>query len=231
LGSIVDLHTHTRVGSADSRIDEHEMFGLRTYRPALDGVVLTEHLRRWPEASFDALRATIFAVNARECETRSGHILVIGVPDEALVGVHDLRLLRKAADEHAGALILAHPFRHYPSSWNLLFPASHERWTPRHHAEWPPERLAEHPAFAAVHAVETLNGGCLPAQNLLALAVARASGLPTVGGSDAHDRNDIGYVATAFADDIASEAALITAIKAGRCSAVSRQRDGSYTCQ
>jgi hypothetical protein len=125
-------------------------------------------------------------------------------------------------------MILAHPFRHYPSSWNLLFPRSRDHWGPRELAEWPAGRLAEHPVFALVDAVEVLNGGCAPRQNVIAFEVARALGLPCVGASDAHDLYAIGYYATAFEDTIRDEAALIAALRAGRCQPVHRTREGRY---
>jgi predicted metal-dependent phosphoesterase TrpH len=229
LGAIIDLHVHTRVGSNDSRIDEAELGQLPQRVPNLTGLVLTEHQQRWPEIALSALRSWMFAVNAREVETRLGHIIVIGVPDDAIALARQPVELRAAALQHGGLMILAHPFRHYPSPWNLLFQQSRDHWKAKELAEWPPERLAEHPVFALVDAVETLNGGCLGAQNRLAQSVAGVLGLPTVGASDAHDLNHVGYYATEFDDAIGNEAGLIAAVREGRCRPVERDRqNGRY---
>jgi predicted metal-dependent phosphoesterase TrpH len=225
---ILDLHVHTRVGSGDSRIDDHELAGLPARRAALHGLVLTEHERRWSPEEFATLPGRLFAINARELTTRLGHILVLGVPDEALVAVREPGALRATADAHGGLLILAHPFRHYPSSWSLLFPQSQDWWREHHLREWPPERLAEHPAFALVDAVEVLNGGTLRHQNELARKVAAIRGLAMVGGSDAHDFSDIGYHATRFASAMTSEGEVIATIRAGACEPVERTRAGRY---
>lgn len=224
MGVVIDLHVHTRVGSADSRIDRVELDSLGARLPKLSGLVLTEHQHRWPESAFAELPAGMLAVNAREVETAFGHMLVLGVPDDAIAAARGPAVLRETVLEHGGLMILAHPFRHYPSSWNLLFPRSQDHWKAADLAEWPPERLAEHPAFALVDAVEGLNGGCLAGQNRLARSVAAVLGLPIVGASDAHDLNHVGYFATEFSDTIGSEAELIAAIREGRCRPVERDR-------
>jgi hypothetical protein len=225
---IVDLHTHTRIGSSDSRIEAADMLALARTAPGIHGIALTEHLQRWPQDAFEALSATTFAVNARECDTRYGHVIVIGVPDRTLTAVSTVEALRQEVLRRDGLMILAHPFRHYPSSWNLLFRSSRDHWGPRELADWPPERLGEHPIFGLVDAIEVLNGGCTPAQNALAGRVAKTLGLPAVGASDAHDSSDVGWFATAFEDTIANEAELVEAIRRGRCRPVERTRDGSY---
>ena len=225
---LVDLHAHTRMGSSDSRIEAADVFGVNRATRGIDGIALTEHLNQWPQDEFETLTATTFAVNARECDTPYGHILVFGVPDEALVRITAVEDLRTAVLRRNGLMILAHPFRHYPSSWNLLFRNSRDHWGPRELAEWPPERLGQHPVFGLVDAVETLNGGCTTAQNTVAGIVARVLGLPEVGASDAHDLSHVGWFATAFDDAISTEKELLAEIRAGRCTPVERMRDGSY---
>ena len=120
-------------------------------------------------------------------------------------------------------MILAHPFRFYPSPLSLLYPRSwHEP------GDWPPERLAEHPLFALVDAVEAWNYRATVAQNELAEACARLRGLPLVGGSDSHAPNDIGRFATEFDGDVSSVNEMIAAIRAHRCRVVALGADGRY---
>jgi predicted metal-dependent phosphoesterase TrpH len=221
--TILDLHVHTRVGSHDSRIDGHEVLHIE----GLDGVVLTEHRRRWSGDEFALLQAEGYlAFNAREVETRYGHVVVIGVDDEDLRFSEDVEQLRQRVSNAGGVMVLAHPFRHFPGSWNLLFPQSRDHWRQAELAEWTPERLASHPVFELVDAVEVLNSGCTPAQNRLAAAVARAAGLPGVGASDAHDVTFIGRCATEFEARITHERDLLDAIRTGACRAVHRVEGG-----
>src|SRR6185503_14525787 len=112
-----------------------ELDGLGARLPRLSGLVLTEHQERWPEAAFADLAAQTFAVNAREVETAFGHMLVLGVPDDAIGRARSPAALRETTLDHGGLMILAHPFRHYPSSWNLLFPRSQDHWKAKELAE------------------------------------------------------------------------------------------------
>lgn len=168
-------------------------------------------------------------INSREVNSRYGHIVVIGVHDAPLARAASPEELRSIVVDHGGAMIIAHPFRHYPSSWNLLFPGSRDHWGPPQLAEWPPERLAGHPVFGLVDAVEVLNTGCTPGQNELAYAVACARGLPAVGASDAHDVYALGWYATAFDVAVSDDNALAGALRAGRVRPVWRSRStGTY---
>jgi hypothetical protein len=220
---IVDLHVHTKVGSGDSRIGPHDL----SRHAGLHGIVLAEHLRRWSGAELEAHQGDgAILLGGRECETPYGHIIVLGAPDEAIAPARTAEELRSAVLAEGGLMILAHPFRHFPSSWNLLFPRSHDHWGPAQLAEWPPERLAGHPAFGLVDAVEVLNSGCTPRQNALARDVATLLRLPAIGASDAHDASFIGYYATAFDEPLRDDRDLIAAVKAGRCRPVARAGNG-----
>ncbi len=120
-------------------------------------------------------------------------------------------------------MILAHPFRFYPSALSLLYPrAWHEP------GEWPPERLAEHPLFGLVDAVEAWNYRATPQQNELAEVCARVRGLPIVAGSDSHAPEDVGRYATEFEDDIRTVEQMIAAIRARRCWPVELTESGRY---
>jgi predicted metal-dependent phosphoesterase TrpH len=231
MGSVIDLHVHTRVGSLDSRIAEAELTGAAWADRGLHGMALTEHESTWPAEKFTGLTRSVFAVNAREYMSEYGHVLVIGVPQADLMRVRGIAQLREATLARGGLMVIAHPFRHYPSSWNLLYPRSQDWWKERELAEWPPERLAEHPVFRFVDAVETLNGGSLTRQNMLARQVADVLGMPTVGASDAHDLTNVGRWATEFEDVIDSEASLIAAVRHGHCRPVERGSDWRYVAQ
>lgn len=215
------MHTHTEVGSSDSVTTLADIANIRNRIPALHGVALTEHVHRWSEGRVAELPADIVAFPEREYDLYASHILVLNPPP----GLRTSRIeeLRDAVLDHGGLMILAHPFRFYPSSLNLLF--GYEWHEP---GEWPPERLAEHPLFDIVHAVEAWNARDSIAQNQLAEACARARGLPIVGGSDSHKPGDIGRYATEFEDDVRTTAELMAAVRAGRCRPVELTPTGEY---
>lgn len=119
-------------------------------------------------------------------------------------------------------MILAHPFRFYPSGLSLLYPMWHEP------GEWPPERLAGHRMFDLVDAVEAWNFRATRAQNELAEACARVRGLPIVAGSDSHAPEDIGRYATEFDDEVTSLPGLLAAIRGGHCRPVELSESGEY---
>jgi hypothetical protein len=176
---------------------------------------------RWPDEALAELPQDILFFNEREFDTYEGHILVLGAPSVARAS--NVRQLRERVLDAGGLMILAHPFRFYPSPLSLLYPrAWHEP------GEWPPERLAEHRLFDLVDAVEAWNYRATPAQNELAEACARIRGLPIVAGSDSHAPEDVGRYATEFEDDIRSLDQLMAAIRAGRCRPVELTATGAY---
>ena len=221
LASIIDLHTHTDVGSFDSRTNRADVASVRKRIPSLDGLALTEHVHRWPAQSLDELPADLMVFNEREFDTPQGHILVLGAPD--VTRAANVERLREMVVEAGGLMILAHPFRFYPSPLSLLYPREwHEP------GQWPDERLAEHRLFDLVDAVEAWNYRATVEQNELAVRCARIRGLPIVAGSDSHAPEDMGKYATAFEDDIASIDELASAIRAGRCEPVELNSSGRY---
>ncbi len=159
--------------------------------------------------------------NEREYDFPEGHIVVLGAP--SLKRGKTIAELRQHVLDTGGLMILAHPFRFYPSSLNQLYPGGwHE---PGH---WPPERLAEHGLFDVVDAVEAWNHRATRAQNELAAACAQARGLPIVAGSDSHRPDEVGRFATALPGEITTVATLISAIRTGTGVPVERTEDGTY---
>ena len=69
--------------------------------------------------------------------------------------------------------------------------------------------------FEFVDAVEVLNGKVTPSENGFSAKVARAAGLPGIGGSDAHETGTVGCYATEFTIPIANEADLVEALRSG----------------
>jgi len=222
MGSIIDLHIHTIVGSMDSDISPKRL-AEAARQVGLTGVAITEHMSMWlpDEAEHFRQESGLFVFNAREWSTEMGHVIVLGL-DREVRGIARVRDLRRVCEEQGAFMILCHPFRYFPGPSNFLFGS-------RRDAESIPiEELAEHPLFSLVDAVEVLNGGCIDRENGLAQAVARQVGLPGVAGSDAHMPMEVGRYATVFEKDVTSEEEMLAELRAGRFHPAQRVEPGIF---
>jgi predicted metal-dependent phosphoesterase TrpH len=222
MGSIIDMHIHTVVGSMDSDISPKRL-GERAQEVGLSGVAITEHLHMWRPDEVTHFREQygLFAFNAREWTTDMGHIGVFGLP-ATVKGIRHVSDLRRAVEDHNGFMVMNHPFRYFPGPSSLLFGDRREAQL------LSIEELAGHRVFSMVDAVEVLNGGCIERENNLARDVAGHLGLPLIGGSDAHMPLEIGRYATQFEAEITSEEQMLEELRAGRFQAVRRTNPGVY---
>ncbi len=222
MGSIIDMHVHTIVGSMDSDISPKRL-GEQAKEVGLDGVAITEHLHMWRADEVQRFREEygLFVYNAREYTTEMGHVGVFGLPGD-VKNLRHVSDLRRACEQYNAFMVMNHPFRYYPGPSSLLFG---DRWREQH---LPLEEVCAHPGFSMVDAIEVMNGGCIERENKLACDVANHLGLPTVGGSDAHMPLEIGRYATMFDATIGSEAQMLEELKAGRFRAVRRVAPGNY---
>jgi predicted metal-dependent phosphoesterase TrpH len=222
MGSIIDMHIHTVVGSMDSDISPRRL-GERAKEMGLSGVAITEHLHQWRPDEVAHFREEygLFAFNAREWTTDMGHIGVFGLPPE-VKGIRYASDLRRAVEDYGGFMVMNHPFRYFPGPSSLLFGDRREAQL------LSVEELAGHPVFSMVDAVEVLNGGCIERENKLAQEVAAHLRMPFVGGSDAHMPLEVGRYATQFEAEITSEAQMLEELRAGRFQAVKRIEAGVY---
>ncbi len=76
---LIDLHTHTRPGSADSFLDPDELIE-RSMQAGLDAIVLSEHDRIWEQEALRRLerRHQFRILSGVEVSTEGGHILAYG---------------------------------------------------------------------------------------------------------------------------------------------------------
>jgi predicted metal-dependent phosphoesterase TrpH len=222
MGSIIDMHIHTIVGSMDSDISPKRL-AEQARGSGLTGVALTEHLHHWDPADADRFReeSGLFVFNAREWTTDMGHIGVFGLP-ASVRGIRHVSDLRRACDDYGAYMVLCHPFRYFPGPSSLLF--GHRRDA----AELPVEELAEHAVFSMADAVEVVNGGCIERENRLAQEAAGVLGMPTTGGSDAHMPMEVGRYATLFEKDFETEEEMLAELRAGRFRAARRVGPGQY---
>ena len=213
-----DLHVHTTAGSADASLRAAAL-GATARAAGIEGVLVTEHFRRWTDAEAHELseRDGVLVLPAREWTTPLGHILAIGLHRED-AELRDPALLRRAADGEGALLVAAHPFRHFfdPPRQGL------HRATLRTDDPAAASRLE---IFGYVDAIEAANGNCTPRENAFAAAVAGQLGKPTTAGSDAHYAEDIGRQRTRFAKPIRCLAELIAALRGGEGTPVDPEGD------
>jgi predicted metal-dependent phosphoesterase TrpH len=200
---VIDMHVHTSPASpcasdsVDTMIQAAKAIGLQ-------GICLTDHNYVWSAEAVQALREKhdFLVLRANEVITEQGDMLVFGFY-ENLQGITRLADLKKQVAAVDGFIVAAHPFRGF-----LTFGADDVGLTP--------DSAMAREVFKWVNGVETLNGKVTETENKFARDVAEGLGLPSTGGSDAHDASTVGVYATAFDEIIDSEASLVAALKQGR---------------
>lgn len=207
-GFVVDLHVHTRYGSACSRIDPQRLVEVAKDL-GLDGICLTEHDYLWDADRVKDLSDNSGVVIFRgiEASTDQGHLLVFGLKDYP----QDLgcaEKLRQAADEMGAVIVAAHPYRHTP------------RWV-----TW--KKVGKRPAFRLAHEVEAYNGISSDTDNELASQLCTRLGFRGVGGSDAHSLSQVGLGVTIFDHRITSDDELVEALK-GKAFSAGRLTAGDF---
>jgi hypothetical protein len=194
----IDLHCHSKY-SGDNDLEPGALIE-QALRCRLDAVCFTEH--HSIEASLPVERIKLpegfFVFRGVEIATDHGHLLVFGLPDDRWNRWQrsiylDLFAVTKEVHDRGGICIPAHPFR----GWDSLG-----------------EHIMHKDAFDAI---ETHNGANRPEDNEKAAEITAAIGLPAVGGSDCHHREEVGSAFTIFNNNVQTLAALVEEIKKGNC--------------
>jgi len=219
---VVDMHVHTSIGSPDSNLTPPRLLEVAR-EVGLDGLVITEHDRPWAGERLERFRqeSGLFVCSGREWETDFGHIIVLGLDSEAQE-IERVAELHRLARAQGAFVILAHPFRFFPSHSNSLFGRQYDP------SSLTAAELAQHPVFELVDAIEVLNYACTEKENQLAQEAARMLGKEGVAGSDAHTYTEVGRCVTIFQRAVASEEELIEELRAGRYSLAQRTPSGEY---
>jgi predicted metal-dependent phosphoesterase TrpH len=206
---ILDLHVHSTF-SVDSpvRVEQYaeRMLELQA-QYEIDGFVLMEHdyLIEPETCDLSALSAEsgITILAGVEVDTYWGHILVYGLPAElwSQMKTNEYKkqepiAMVRAAQAAGAVCVPAHPFRGFIGVG---------------------ARCAELPG---VKLLEGINGSNSAAENRAALERARRLGWAMTGGSDAHFLPELGAGLTRFDEPVRTMAELVSALTAGRCSAL-----------
>ena len=211
--SIFDLHVHTRRYSGCSFIQYEDLVG-QAGLAGLNGLALTEHGMRWPDAEFDSLREAAAArgivlingqeIHARDAEGRSeGEYLIFGL-GRSVTETRSAADLAQAVHDEGGIVIAAHPYKlsrggrsHYYGAGDLIY-------------KLPLDGIELcHPDHSDM------------AMNKVKKAMAQMN-LPGTGGSDAHKILNIGSCVTVFENRVLNEKDFLREIRAGRIRAEKR---------
>jgi predicted metal-dependent phosphoesterase TrpH len=180
----IELHVHTKAGSADSSISV-DALGKHASEQGTGAILVAEHWRVWTEweqSGFEAQWGVkLFA--ALEQTTDEGHFIVIGPQSGETLPSTASKLLEYTKNNQY-FVIWAHPFRHFFDAIGASRPPFAMDATL--------EELAAHPTFSLVDAIEIENAGCTERENSLALEVSQLLTKPVTVGSDAHDVEHIG---------------------------------------
>ena len=204
---ILDLHTHS-IKSDDGRAKvENYCQWIRTRDLPIDGFVLTEHRQFDLESDYSALASEfgITILKGAEVETEYGHVLVFNVTEPLMAefdfGNINLPLAQviEASERHDAVAVPCHPGR------VRVGMSAH---------------IDTYGVPEGVKIVEVYNGGSRGNEDEIAQAMADEQGYLGIGGSDAHIVSHIGRCATRFPNDIATEAELADALRAGQFEAV-----------
>ena len=205
----LDLHTHS-IKSDDGRAKvENYCKWIAKKELPLDGFVLTEHRQFDADSDYRQLEDEygLAIMKASEVETDYGHVLVFGVNDDLLaaIDITNVRLpIETVLDESRKAGAFAAPC--HPGRKRVGLFAHYE----------------ERGVVQGVDTVEVLNGGSIPGEDELSLAMADRLGYRGFGGSDSHVVSRIGFCATDFPNQqIRDMEALVGALYGGNFSAVS----------
>lgn len=209
---LIDLHTHTSLGSGDSLIRPRELVALAK-RNGLDGVCITEHGNIKAEGVEELAKEHVFLVlGGFEATTELGDILVFGV-DSYPRDVSRAAELRRFVEEAGGVMIAAHPFRNEITRRAYRMPRD----------SLTIEEACQREIFRLVDAIEVVNGWSVEEEIIFTQEVSSRLALKGTGGSDAHLPSQIGSCVTIFENTIRTEQDLVAELKAGRFLAVDRR--------
>lgn len=205
--SIFDLHIHTRRYSGCSFIQYEEIVG-QAKAAHLDGVAITEHGMRWPDAEFSKLQDAasehgIVFINGQEIHARDaagrseGEYLVFGM-NRSLTKTKSALQLAQTVHAEGGVIIAAHPYKlsrggksHYYGAGDLIY-------------------------NLPLDGIEL----CHPDHSDIAMGKVKKAmeqmKIPGTGGSDAHKILNVGSYVTVFENPVHNEEDFLREIRAGK---------------
>ncbi len=171
----------------------------------LDGVCITEHcflLDAWVIEKIKIPKG-FYVFRGIELSTSHGHLLVYGLKEDSWDAWFnhnylDLSRVLEKVHGHGGICAPSHPFRGWDSFGENVY------------------------KIDGIDAIETHNGIELENMNQNAIHVARLRNLPSIGGSDCHQKAQVGRAFTEFKNPVHTIDELVEEIKKGNCKGMTR---------
>ena len=188
----IDLHCHTKY-SGDNYLEPEELIEQAVKRN-LDGVCITEH-----SSLLDSkVPVGFYIFRGIELSTSHGHLLIYGLKEDSWDAWYshnylDLFQVLEKVHRLGGICVPSHPFRGWDSFGENVF------------------------KIDGIDAIETHNGLDLENMNQKAIHVARLRNLPSIGGSDCHQKAQVGRAFMEFENAVQTMEELIEEIKKGNC--------------
>lgn len=193
---LLDAHIHTN-SSHDSTISISQLReGIAA--SGLNAIAVTDHdnMEGYKRVKSSGLFKEIMVIPGVEVTTDSGDVIILGLEEPPYS--KDARDLTDRAHALGGVVVAPHPFDATRSS------------------------LGDGCGSLSIDLVETINGKCSTSTNRLAKEYAGYMRLPGVGGSDAHEKREIGSAFTVIEAEKDLGSVLEALRKGGRV--LSRQR-------
>ena len=194
----IDLHCHTKY-SGDNYLEPEELIE-QAIRMSLDGVCITEHSSLLDSWVIEKIKIPegFYVFRGIELSTSHGHLLVYGLKEDSWDAWYshnylDFSHVLEKVHRHGGICAPSHPFRGWDSFGENVF------------------------KIDGIDAIETHNGIDLENMNHKAIHIARLRNLPSIGGSDCHQKAQVGRAFTEFKNPVHTIDELIEEIKMGHC--------------
>ena len=202
----IDLHCHSKF-SHDSYL-EPQVLIQEAIRKKLDGVCFTEHYSIKVSLPVEKIKVPdrFRVFRGLEISTNQGHLLVYGLKNDewntwSRNNCLDLVEIIDRVHALGGICVPAHPFRGYDSLGDYVMHVN------------------------GFDAIETHNGFNLEKANRQAIQIAQHKKLPSIGGSDCHNRMQVGRAFTIFENPVYTIGDLVREIKLGNCKGALRKED------
>ena len=163
-----DFHLHSKF-SYDSLLSPKRIVHIAEKR-RLDGIAITDHNTIKGALEASKLNNSMYVIIGSEIETEIGDIIGLFLNEE-ITSKHFDEVVDEIKSQD-GLVVLPHPYKKNRDIQNEL--------------------------LRKVDLIETLNGRLSPELNHKAQTLAKNSGIPIIGGSDAHISASIGSVKTLF---------------------------------
>ena len=194
----IDLHCHSKY-SEDNCFEPEELIE-QAIKMNLDGICITEHHLMTPLWTLERINIPegFYVFRGVEMSTDLGHLLAYGLKDDSwnIWRSHTyLNTIQVIENVHrlGGICVPAHPFRGWDSFGENVF------------------------TMNGYDAIETHNGFNSESMTLRAIQAARLKNLPSIGGSDCHNKEQMGRAFTEFKNPVKTMDELIEEIKKGHC--------------